>query len=147
VLFFKQAAAMSALEVEARIRAGVALEGVGRHEAALEWLDGVPAHDDAPLGYVQHLARGHAFDALNRPREAAAAYQRALEYAPTAQLAAIGQAAALLRAGDVEAAAAVADRTRLVPKVSVAGDPRLIFRRADARFLLEWIAEIRRLRR
>lgn len=120
---------MPALEVEARIRAGV------------------PAHDDAPLGYVQHLARGHAFDALNRPREAAAAYQRAQEYAPTAQLAAIGQAAALLRAGDVEAASAVADRTRRLPKVSVAGDPRLIFRRADARFLRVWIAEIRRLRK
>lgn len=147
VLFFKQAAAIPALEVEARIRAGVALEGVGRHEAALEWFDNVPAHDDVPLGYVQHLVRGHALDALNRPRDAAAAYQRAQEYMPTFQLAAIGQAAALLRAGDVEAADALADRTRRLPKISPAGDPRLIFRRADARFLLDWVAEIRRLRK
>ena len=53
--------------------------GAGRHETALGFLERVPAHDDVPLGYVQHLTRGHVFDELNRPADAAAAYRRALD--------------------------------------------------------------------
>ena len=146
VLFFRQAAAIPALEVEALIRAGVAMHGAGRHEAALGFLERVPAHDDMPLGYVQHLTRGHVIDELNRPADAAAAYRRAMEYMPTSQSAAIGLAAALLRAGDTEAAAQAAVSAKRLPRVSLGADPRVTFRRADARFIPSWLAEIRRLR-
>ena len=146
VLFFRQASAIPALEVEALIRAGVAMYGGGRHEAALGFLERVPAHADVPLGYVQHLTRGHVFDELNRPADAAAAYRRAMEYMPTSQSAAIGRAAALLRAGDTEAAAHAAVSAKRLPRVSLGADPRVTFRRADARFIPSWLAEIRRLK-
>lgn len=147
LLFFRQAAAIPALEVEALIRAGVALHGAGRHDAALQFLDRVPAHDDMMLGYVQHLTRGHILDERDRPAAAAAAYRRALEFMPTPQGAAIGLAAALLRSGDAEAAAAAAIAAKRLPRLSYGVDPRVRFRHADARFLPLWLAEIRKLRR
>jgi cytochrome c-type biogenesis protein CcmH/NrfG len=107
----------------------------------------VPAHDDMMLGYVQHLTRGHVLDELDRPADAAAAYRRALEFMPTPQGAAIGLAAALLRSGDAEAAAAAAIAAKRLPRLSYGADPRVRFRQADARFLPLWLAEIRKLRR
>jgi tetratricopeptide (TPR) repeat protein len=147
LLLFKAAAAVPALEVEALIRAGVLLYGVGRERAALEWLERVPPHEDATLGYVQHLTRGHVYDALDRSSEAADAYARARDYMPTAQSAAIGEAAALLRAGRADDAARVAAAARTSMHVSAAVDPRQVFRAGDARFIPEWLAEIRRMRR
>ena len=63
---------------------------------------------------------------------------------PTSQSAAIGLAAALLRAGDTEAAAQAAVSAKRLPRVSLGADPRVTFRRADARFIPSWLAEIRR---
>jgi tetratricopeptide (TPR) repeat protein len=147
LVLFKEAAAIPALTVEARIRAGVLLYGVGREKPAVEWLEGVPAHDDAMLGYVQHLTLGHAYEALDRLSEAAGAYARARAYMPTAQSAAIGEASALLRLGRAEDASRVADAARKGAHVSPALDPRQVFRGGDARFIGQWLAEIRRLRR
>jgi tetratricopeptide (TPR) repeat protein len=147
LVLFEEAAAIPALEVEARIRAGVLLFGASREKQAIEWLERIPAHDDETLGYVQHLTLGHAYEAVDRLPEAAAAYARARTVMPTAQSAAIGEAAVLLRLGRAEDALRVADAARRDTLVSATLDPRQIFRAGDTLFIDEWLAEIRRMRR
>jgi tetratricopeptide (TPR) repeat protein len=141
---FEEAARVPALRVEALIRGGMLLRATGHDAEALAWFGQVP-DDDRSFGYVHHLTRGRILDALHRPAEAVAAYEAALRDAPTAQLAGIGLAAALLRSGRAEAAARTAMEVRRAP-----GGPTNHFRefqRADVRFVPEWLAEIRRLRR
>jgi tetratricopeptide (TPR) repeat protein len=145
VSLFKKAAADPSLHAESVLRIGVLLHGEGRHRSALEWLQQVPSFDDPPLVFLQHLTHGHVLDALNRPAEAASAYQRAFDLYPNHQAAAIGLAAALLRSGRVVEAAKVAEEAKERPPISIAGDPLLAFRRGDARFLPQWLADMRRL--
>ena len=145
VALFEEAAAVPALRVEALIRGAVLLHKIGRHADALAWFERVPPHQDRALGYVHYLTYGRILDGANRAADAAAAYTSALQYEPMSQLAAIGQAAALLRAGRGEEAAVAATEAR-----TLASERLLSFdtayRRADARYVREWLAEIRKLR-
>ena len=142
---FDEAAEIPALRVEALIRAAVLLRKMGRDAEALEWFDRVPTHEDRALGYVHHLTRARLLDGADRTADAVTAYRRALEFEPHSQLATIGLAAALLRSGQPDAAVDAAARARRMP-AEVSPEDR-IFRRGDARFVPEWLAEIRRLRR
>ena len=142
---FDEAAGIPALRVEALIRGAVLLRKVGRDAEALAWFDRVPTHEDRALGYVHHLTRARLLDGADRTSDAVIAYRRALDFEPHSQLATIGLAAALLRSGQADAAVGVAARARRMP-ADVSPEDR-IFRRGDARFVPEWLAEIRRLRR
>ena len=143
---FARAAEVSDLRVEALVRGGVLLASANQPAEALDWLDRAgDGHTDQVIGYVQQITRGRMLDALNRPADAATAYEAARRFAPAAQLAAIGLASALLRAGQPDDAAVVASAARRLPEESV--DLRQVFARADARFVREWLGEIRRLRR
>jgi hypothetical protein len=142
---FTRAAEIPELRVEALIRGAVLLHKLGRNAEALAWFERVPAHTDRGLGYMHHVTRARLFDLLNRATDAAAAYEAALGFAPLNQRAGIGLAAALLRAGRPEDAGRVADETRRLPDDPI--DPTQAFFQGDARFIPEWLAEIRRLRR
>lgn len=140
---FEDAARIDALRTEALIRGAVLLFEGGRERKALEWFERVPPHDDIVLGYVQHLTHGRVLDALDRPADAAAAYRRALAILPGAQTAGIGLAAALLRTGSADEAVEVAAAAR---RGGTSEAPRLTFHMADARFIPQWLSEIRRLK-
>lgn len=142
---FTRAAAVPALHVEAMIRGAVLLSRIGREPEALAWFERVPPHTDRGLGYVHHITLARLLDAVNRPADAAAAYSVALDHAPDNQRAAIGLAAALLRAGREEDAARAGANARRLPEER--SDQLRAYQRADARFVREWLEEIRRLRR
>jgi tetratricopeptide (TPR) repeat protein len=142
---FDEASKHPSLRTEALIRAGVMLFDAGRHAQALAALEQVPAGGDPALNFVRHLTHGRVFDALARPTDAAVAYQRALDAKPDAQLAAIGLAAAHLRAGNISEATRLADIARRLPPVPGRGFNE--FNSGDFRFVPSWLAEIRRLRR
>jgi hypothetical protein len=138
---FEEAARIEELRAEALIRGGVLLAEAGRERKAVEWFERVPPHDDTVLGYVQHVIHGRMLDKLARTADAVAAYRRALDSLPGAQTARIGLAAALLRLGHADEAVAIAAAARQ-PGASEVG--RLTFHLADARFLPQWLSEIRR---
>jgi tetratricopeptide (TPR) repeat protein len=142
---FQQAAVHPPLRAEALIRSGKLLFEGGRHAQALAVLEQVHGEDDATLTLVRHLTHGRVLDALNRPAEAAVAYQLALDANPAAQLAAIGLAAAHLRAGNTAEAARIADVARRLPPLPGQGIRPLDS--GDYRFVRSWLAEIRRMRR
>jgi hypothetical protein len=145
IAFFERAAAVPELYTEALIRGAVLLARIGREPEALAWFQRVPPHTDRGLGYMHHLTLARLLDEVNRPGDAANAYGVALDHAPANQRAAIGYAAALLRAGRDEEAGVAAANARRMPEER--GDPARAYLRADARFVREWLAEIRRLRR
>jgi tetratricopeptide (TPR) repeat protein len=143
--YFDLAAEQPALRTEALIRGGKLLFEWGRHTDALDRFEKVPLEGDAVLNFVRHLTHARVFDALQRPADAAAAYERALDANPKAQLAAIGLAAAQLRLGNTAEAAKVADAARRMP--SVPGRGFFEFDAGDHRFVSSWLAEIRSMRR
>ena len=145
ISFFERAAGTPSLRAEALVRGARLLYGAGRTEQARSWLEQVPPHADRIVGYVQQLTHGRVLDRLDRAGDAADAYRKALAIEPHAQRAAIGLAAALMRTGAAEEAGrAAADARRMEDAAA-----RLIgeFHRGDLRFVHEWLAEIRRLRR
>jgi hypothetical protein len=142
---FAFAATDAKLAPEALIRGAALQLNDGRYPEALALLDRVRGdHGDRLLAYAQALTRGRVLDRLSRPEDAAAAYAAAREAFPTAQIPAVGQAAALLRTGHTTDAVRVATEARRLGK-DVA-DPWVDFLKADARFVKEWLAELRRLR-
>jgi len=145
VRYFDRAAEEPSLRTEALIRSGKLLFEAGRHADAITRFDAVPTEGDPALNFVRHLTHGRVLDALSRPADAARAYQRALDATPGAQLAAIGLAAAHLRAGNTAEAARVADLARRMSPIPGRGFNE--FDAGDYRFVRSWLAEIRRLRR
>jgi tetratricopeptide (TPR) repeat protein len=142
---FVQAAAIPALHTEATVRGAVLLYEMGKHADALAWFDRVPPHNDQTLGYMHYRALGRVLDHTERAADAAVAYRAALKFEPTSQLAGIGLSAALLRAGRPDDAAVAAEAARKMSFEPSAFE--IAYRRADRRFVPEWLAEIRRLRR
>lgn len=142
---FVQAATVPALHTEATVRGAVLLHQVGRDADALAWFDRVRPHEDQTIGYVHYRTLGRVLDKTNRAADAAVAYRSALKFEPGSQLAGIGLAAALLRAGRPDDAASASEAAR-----KMTAEPNTFeapYRRADRRFVPEWLAEIRRLRR
>ena len=152
---FEEAAREPALRAAALIRGAKLLVDNDRGTDALAWLERVPDHSDPVLRYVHHWTHARLLDNVDRPADAAAAYRRALAVAPRSQAAAIGLAAALQRAGRGEesAKAAAAARTMHVVISPAESDTRALgdvmptFDRGDNRFVQQWLAEVRRLRR
>ena len=153
---FEEAALVPALRAEGLVRGAKFLLDNNRRTDALAWLARVPDHSDQVLSYVQHWTHARILDNVDRPAEAAAAYRRALAFAPQSQPAAIGLAAALQRAGRAEesakaAAEALAMHVVTSPAVFAthdpAGDLMPTFDAGDGRFVQQWMTEVRRLRR
>jgi tetratricopeptide (TPR) repeat protein len=143
---FTRATADGELRTEALVRGAVVLFDAGRPKDALAWLERAPGdHDDRVVHYAQSFTLGRVHDALQQPDRAAQAYGAARKDEPSAQLPAIGLAAALLRSGDAEQAVRVAGEARRLPEI--APDPWVTFQRADARFVPVWLTELRRLRK
>jgi hypothetical protein len=151
---FEEAAREPPLRAEALVRGAKLLVDNNRGTDALAWLERVPDHSDQVLGYVHHWTLARLLDNVDRPADAAAAYRRALEFGPRSQAATIGLAAALQRAGRAEESAKAAADARAMLVVSPAesatralGDLMPQFDRGDFRFVQQWLAEVRRLRR
>lgn len=142
---YVHAAAIPELYTEAMVRGAVLLHQIGRNADALAWFDRVPAHDDQTLGYVHYRTLGRVLDGTERAEDAAVAYRAALRFQPASQLAGTGLAAALLRAGRPDDAASAAEAARRMSAETNTFDTA--YRRADRRFVPEWLGEIRRLRR
>jgi tetratricopeptide (TPR) repeat protein len=149
---FEEAAREPALRAEALIRGGKLLLDNNRGTDALAWLERVPDHSDQVLLYVYHWTHARLLD-VDRPADAAAAYRRALAFAPRSQAATIGLAAALQRAGRAEESAKAAADARAMHVISPAesathdpGDLMPMFDGGDGRFVQQWLAELRRLR-
>jgi tetratricopeptide (TPR) repeat protein len=145
VSLFDEAAAVPALRVEALVRAAVVLQKAGRDADALARFERVPAHEDRFLGYVQHLTHGRLLDQAGRAEQAVTAYRAALRFEPASQIAATGLAAALLRTGRADDALSAAAAARKLS--SETAEFTAPFRRADGRFVADWLAEIRALRK
>jgi hypothetical protein len=152
---FEVAAREPALRTEALIRGARLLLDNNRGTDALAWLERVPDSSDHVLAYAHHWTHARFLDSVNRPADAAAAYRQALAFAPGSQVAAIGLAAALQRAGRAEESAkAAADARAMHVVISPAdsatravGDLMHAFDRGDNRFVPQWLGEVRRLRR
>ena len=126
---------------EAQLRlARVELE-LDRPASTLEALAGLQSSaGDAEIRYLERLFRGMALERLGRTDEARAAYQSALQVAPTAQSASMALAALLFRQGQRDAA------ERLVKAVLSAEqpqDPWWIYWPADFRRAPALIASMR----
>jgi len=146
VALFGFAATDPKLAPEALIRGAALQLNEGHYPAALDLLDRVPSdHGDRLLEFARSLTRARALDLLSRPEDSAASYAAAREEFPTAQIPAIGQAAALLRTGHTTEAVRVATEARQLPPDTP--DPWADFLRADARFVKDWLAELRTLRK
>jgi hypothetical protein len=104
----------------------------------------VPA-GDRDLAYWTALWRGRILDALNRPADAAAAYQQALDVTPTGQAAGVGLALSLFKQNRRIEAAEAATRIQAFPATS--WDPWWAYRNGDARFINAWFDELRRAAR
>ena len=145
IALFEGAADDPSLHAEALVRGAFLESFLKRLPEALARLDrALPITDDT-LAYAAALIRGGVLDGLGRPDEAAEAYGLALRLAPTMQTPAIGRAAALQRTGRLDEAAEAAAQARRLPAGGL--DPWPIFIRADARFVDQWLVELRTLLR
>jgi len=100
---------------------------------------------DSELAYWYGLWKGRILDALNRPADAAAAYQQALDVSPTGQAAGVGLALSLFKQNHRDEAVAAAARVRDMPSNSL--DPWWTYAKGDARFIDDWLADLRKARR
>jgi len=145
IALFDDAAGHPSLHAEALVRGAFLESFLNRLPEALARLDRASPMTDDTIAYAAALIRGGVLDGLGRPDAAAEAYGLALHLAPTMQVPAIGQAAAFQRAGRLDDAAEAAGHARRLPAGGV--DPWPIFIRADARFIDEWLRELRTLLR
>jgi tetratricopeptide (TPR) repeat protein len=143
ITMFQAAAEDPALRVEALVRSAYLEQVLGRSSQALASLDRAAPIADSTLAYAAALIRGGAFDQLGQPDAAEDAYLAAEKLAPNAQIPAIGRAAALQRAGRTDEAVAEAAGARRLPVDSF--DPWPVFMRADARFIDQWVRDLRLL--
>lgn len=140
---FEAAAAIPALRAEALLRSAYLDWLRGRFEPALVTLDRAGSMADDVFAYAAALIRAGSLDGLGRPADAAAAYAVAQRLAPGTQVPVIGRAAALHRAGLTDEALAEANRARHLPVGH--DDPWPTFLRIDARYIWQWLQELRTL--
>jgi VWFA-related protein len=129
---------------EALVRRAFVLHRMGAHEDARAILDLTNSDGDPIVSYWRALVRGRVLTALDRPREAIAAYEEAGRLAPAAQTPAVALAALFATVGDHQAAVAQAAAARATSEDEA--DPWPQYWTGDARFLREWLAELRQAR-
>jgi hypothetical protein len=100
---------------------------------------------DPALAYWYGLWKGRILDALNRQADAAIAYQQALDVSPTGQAAGTGLALSLFKQNHRDEAAEAAARVRDMSSSSP--DPWWTYTKGDARFVDDWLADLRKAMR
>ena len=140
---FEDAAKRPALRQEALVRGAFLHERQRQASAGLAMLDRAQSSGDPIIDYASALIRGSLLDRKDDPLAAAESYTQAMRLGPGAQTPVIGRAAALLRAGRVDDAVVVAERAKRLPTDGV--DPLTIFFKVDARFIEQWMVEMRKL--
>lgn len=90
---FQPLIALPAVAAEAHIRTGLIYVTVSDHAAALKSFEAAqPIAKTTQLKYLSHFLAGRSLEALQRPDEALAQYERALEVVPRAESATIAWA-------------------------------------------------------
>ena len=132
--FYGEAANYDTTRAEGIVRSAGILLRSGRPVDALAALERFDERwtQDGVLIYWARLFRAKALDALDRPDEAIAAYQRALDVVPSAQSPLVGMMMTESRRGRDDAAEALADRVRTARDPVV--DPWWIYPHGDLRF-------------
>ena len=137
------AASAGDLRAESSLRAGVQLFWNGNYQQALERLDRATRSDiDGGWAGLAFLFKARTLEALERDAEAAEAYARSLEYAPS-QLAGIGMAAALFRIGSDDEAVKIRD---FVLSSDASEDHFDLLERGDPLVLAQMIKRLRAAR-
>jgi VWFA-related protein len=119
---------------EARVRKAFFLHRIERHAdalAELDAVDGASADRDAMTAYLRRVFRGRVLEALARFDEARAAYQSAHDLRPSAQSPQVALMRLLVRAGEREAAEALATAIQTAP--AEAFDPWWVYWLGDYR--------------
>jgi len=142
----ERAAALEAVAPEAWVRLAVVRWRLGRPADALKAMEraNVPASDKA-LAYWAALWRGRILDTLNRPADAEAAFQHALEVWPTGQSAGVGVALMRFKQNHRAEAAEASARVQAMPPGSA--DPWWIYVNGDGRFAAMWLGDLRKMLR
>jgi len=143
LLQFEIAARDEALAQEALVRAAFLQQRLARVPDGLKFLDRAQTRGDTVIDYAAALVRAAMFDLAGPPDAAAESYGAAMRLAAGAQVPAIGRAAALQRAGQIDEAVAAANHARHIAPDGF--DPWPVFLRADARFVDAWMVELRGL--
>jgi tetratricopeptide (TPR) repeat protein len=142
---YREAERLSPVADEARVRRGLLLHRLGRQAEALAALDVAPAAGaDPAVDYWRMLFRGRVLQALDRPEEAAAAYEAAARGWPGAQTPAVALAALAQqqdRPDDARRWAALA-RTTSADTI----DPWWQYWTGDFRFAGSWFDDLRQVR-
>ena len=108
--------AIPSIAAEAHLRTGMIHSTVGDHAAALNAFEAAqPIAKTTPLTFLAYFLAGRSLEALQRPADAMAQYQRALEIVPNAESAAIALASLQFLRGEAEPAIALIDRTFATP--------------------------------
>jgi len=144
---YAEAAKYDSTRVEALVRtAGLQLRSDRASDAlaTLERIDESQTRDNVVV-YWARLLRGKTLDALNRPDESIAAYQRALEIAPSAQAPVVGMMMVESRRGRDDAAEALAVRVRTMR--DLVQDPWALYPHGELRLFDRRLAELRTMAR
>lgn len=140
---FVTAARAPETAAEANMRLAWLQFQLGQLQGALVAINRADPGGDKELAYWTELFRGRILNGLNRDVDAERAYRAALASHPDAQSANIGLALTLFRLRKVDDARALASDIRRAP-TNIA-DPWWTYLGADARFVSQWIADIRKL--
>ena len=141
----ESAAERPEVRAESLTRAAFAAFQLGQNADARESLEQAQPSGDSVLAYWRALFRGRVADAMADDATAERAYRDALIAYPAAHTARIGLALALFRLKKDEEAQEAMWAARRIP--AEAADPWETYFHGDARFVSEWLAELRQARR
>jgi tetratricopeptide (TPR) repeat protein len=131
--WYREAANEPSTRAEAVLRLGHVELALSHPDQALEALGQVEgATTDPALVFLARLFRGQALEKLNRPEDAAQAYELALAVAPEAQSAAMALAALRFQQGQRDVADGIV--SGLLTRPVSAGDPWWLYWPADFRY-------------
>ena len=134
------AAADDETRAEASVRRAFILYRLGANQDALALLEAAAPTEEV-VDYWRALIQGRVLLALGRPQDAIASFERATALQPDAQTPAVALMSIFLRLGDREQALGWAERARTTTENR--GDPWPQYWSGSARFLEQWLADLR----
>ena len=141
---YEPAAQVPELAAEVQVRRAFLRHRLGRHADALALLTkAADAGTDVTVQYWRHLFTGRILEALNRPAEAAPAYERANALVPGAQTPAVALASLYQRQGELGQARKWAAAARTASRTE---DPWWQYWVGDLRLYPQWLDVLRAAR-